>query len=231
MSHEIVNEMICLMSNYVLREILSGIREASYFSLIVDECSDISHSEQMCVSIRWVDENLLIHESPLELIYVPKTDSATLVACIKDSSVRFVLPLSQCKGQAYDGASNMSGHHKGVAATIQGEYPTALYVHCLAHCTNLSLQAVARQSTCIRDALDLVLGLNQFIQLSPKRTTLFQTMQLQMSPSAPTLKPLCPSRWTVRTAAFASVLQNYEVLCSALDEIHSSGTGEYAINP
>ena len=51
MSHEIVNEMIRLMSNYVLREILSEIREASYFSLIVDECSDISHSEQMCVSI------------------------------------------------------------------------------------------------------------------------------------------------------------------------------------
>ena len=33
----------------------------------------------------------------------------------------------------------------------------------------------------------------------------------------------------MRTAAFASVLQNYEVLCSALDEIHSSGTDEYAI--
>ena len=124
MSHEMVNEMIRLMSNYVLREILSEIREASYFSLIVDECSDISHCEQMCVSIRWVDENLLIHESPLELIHVPRTDSATLVACIKDSLVRFVLPLSQCKGQAYDGASNMSGHRKGVAATIQGEYPT-----------------------------------------------------------------------------------------------------------
>ena len=54
-------------------------------------------------------------------------------------------------------------------------------------------------------------------------------MQLQISPSAPTLKPLCPTRWTVRTAAFASVLQNYEVLCSALDEIPSSGTDEYAI--
>ena len=96
----------------------------------------------MCVCIRWVDENLLIHETPLELIHVPKTDSATLVACIKDCLVRFVLPLSQCKGQAYDGASNMSGHRQGVAATIQREYPTALYAHCLAHCTNLSLQAV-----------------------------------------------------------------------------------------
>ena len=164
-----------------------------------------------CVSIWSVDENLLIHKTPLELIHVPKTDSATLVACIKESLVRFVLPLSQCKGQAYDGASNMSGNHQGVAATIPREYPTALYVHCLAHCTNLSLQAVGRQLPCIRDALDLVMGLNQLIQYSPKRTALFENMQLQLSPGAPTLKPLCPTRWTVRTAAFASVLQNYEV--------------------
>ena len=55
-------------------------------------------------------------------------------------------------------------------------------------------------------------------------------MQLQLSPGAPTLKPLCPTRWTVRTAAFASVL--YTKLRSALfypEEIHSSGTDEYAI--
>ena len=37
MSHEIVNEMIRLMSNHVLREILSEIREASFFSLIAGE--------------------------------------------------------------------------------------------------------------------------------------------------------------------------------------------------
>ena len=141
--------------------------------------------------MRWVDEDLnSIHESPLELIHVPKTDSATLVSCIKDCLVPCVLPLSQCKGQAYDGAANMSGHRQGVAATIQREYPTAIYVHCLAYCTNLSLQAVGRQLTCIRDALDLVYGL---IQFSPKRTTLFKNLQLQLSPSAPTLKPLYPT--------------------------------------
>ena len=123
------------MANHVLREILCEIREASFFSLIADESSDISHCEQMCISLRWVDDNLVIHEAPLEFIYVPKTDSATFLACIKDCLVRFALPLSQCKGQAYDGASNMSGHCHGVAATLQREQPTSLYVHCLAHCT------------------------------------------------------------------------------------------------
>lgn len=123
----------------------------------------------------------------------------------------------------------MSGHRRGVAATLQKEQPTALYVHCLAHCTNLSVQTLGRQSAGIRDALDLVMGLKQLVQPSPKRASLFQTMQRQLSPGAPTLKPLCPTSWTVWTAAINSVLQNYEVLCSALEEIHASGTDEYAI--
>lgn len=80
LSHEVVNEMVRLMSNQVLREILAEIRAASFFSLIVDETSDVSHCEQMCISIRWVSDNLQIHEDPLELIQVPKTDSSTLLA-------------------------------------------------------------------------------------------------------------------------------------------------------
>ena len=144
--------------------------------------------------MRWVDEDISINESPLELIRVPKTDSATLVSCIKDCLFRCVLPLSQFKDQAYDGAANMSGCRQGVAATIQQEYRTGIYVRCLAHCTNLSLQAVGRTLTCIQDALDLGYGANQLIQFSPKRTTLFKNRQLQLSPGAPTLKPLCPTR-------------------------------------
>ena len=85
---------------------------------------------------------------------VPKTDSATLTGFIKDSLVRHSLPLCQCYGQAYDGASNMSGYISGVSAQIQECEPKALYVHCLAHCTNLCLQTVAREVELVRNALN-----------------------------------------------------------------------------
>ena len=71
--------------------------------------------------------------------------------------------------------------------------------------------------------------LSQFIRFSPKQSTLFQTLQGQLAPGAPTLKPLCPTRWTVYTRAIESVVSNYEVLTSALVEIHQSGRDEYAL--
>ena len=50
-TYEIVNELIHLISNHVLCENLSEIREASFFSLITGECLDMKHCEQICVSI------------------------------------------------------------------------------------------------------------------------------------------------------------------------------------
>ena len=48
--------------------------------------------------------------------------------------------LDKCRGQAYDGAANMSGKHRGIAALIKQEENAAVHVHCLAHSLNLSLQ-------------------------------------------------------------------------------------------
>ena len=96
------------MAGHVLRDLLQEIREAP-FSLIVDEATDISNKEQLCINLRWVDCTLAIHEAPVEVIAVPRTDAATLTMIIKDALIHFALPLSQCRGQAYDGASNMAG--------------------------------------------------------------------------------------------------------------------------
>lgn len=47
--------------------------------------------------------------------------------------------MSFCCGQAYDGASNMSGAVRGAAAVIAQDHPLALYCHCRSHVLNLAL--------------------------------------------------------------------------------------------
>ena len=53
-------------------------------------------------------------------------------------------------------------------------------------------------------------------------------MQCQVSPSLLSLKPLCPTRWTIHTAAINSVLVNYKVLHECRDQINEEGRDEYA---
>ena len=111
----------------------------------------------MCVVIRWVDDNYEINEDPIGLIQVPKTDANTLTDTLKDVLVRCILPLSQYRGQAYNGASAMSGCVRGVATQIKNEQPAAFHVHCLANCLNLGLQDAARICHPVRDSLELIM--------------------------------------------------------------------------
>ena len=181
MSHDIVNEMINLMGHAVLRALLKDIREACWFSIIADETRDISNKEQLAIGIRWVDEKCKVQEDLIGLVHVPSTTSATLTAAIKDILVRCVLPLSNCRGQAYDGAANMMGHLHGVGTQIQAEQPVAIKVHCLAHRLNLVLQDAARKCFPIRNTLDVIIELAQLILCSPKRSFIFQQCKQEFS--------------------------------------------------
>ena len=48
-------------------------------------------------------------------------------------------------GQAYDGASTMSGCIAGVSTLIKEKAPAAVYVHCWAHKLNLALVAASQR--------------------------------------------------------------------------------------
>ena len=126
LSPDIINEIIVMMGQAVLRKILTQIKGAMWSAVIADETTDISHKEQMCVSIRWINSSYEIHEEPLGLVQLP---AETLISVITDILVRCSLPITLCRGLAYDGASNMSGIRSGVQALVKCQENRALYVH------------------------------------------------------------------------------------------------------
>ena len=227
MSPTIVNELIRDIAHTVLRSVLSEIRKAKWFSLLADETRDVANREQLVVCIRWVSENYDVFEEPVGLVELPNTTAETIFNALKDCLVRLSLPMTACRGQAYDGARNFQGHVQGVATRIAKEQPAALSVHCLAHCINLCVQDAARKIGPIRDALDLSMEIIQLIKMSPKRQVLFEQIKNAEGRCGTGIKPLCPTRWTVRAAAMKAILDNYGTLQEVLEEV-SQGSDEYA---
>ncbi len=227
-SHQAVNEQICLLGQAVLRKLLKSIKDnqPSWYAVIADEATDVTNSEQLNLSIRWVGADYIVREDTVGLFRVPDTKAETLFRVIKDLLIRCNLPISLCRGQAYDGASNMLGRKTGVATRFKDENPAAIAVHCCAHSLNLCLQDAGRKLTCIRDALETAKEIGKLIRYSPKRSHLFST-KLQESGDGVTLKPLCPTRWTARTAAIEAILTDYTLLLEALDEIQETTHDEY----
>lgn len=67
LSSEIINEMIALMGRTITLQLLEDIRAAYIYALIADEATDISNKEQLCISLRWVDETFAIHEDTRQM--------------------------------------------------------------------------------------------------------------------------------------------------------------------
>ena len=95
----------------------------------------------------------------------------------------------------------------------------AIKVHCLAHSLNLCIQDTAKERQPIRHVLDNVMELSKLIRRSPKRSLVFQQYKDELSVGGTELRPLCPSRWTARSATINVVLKNYSPLLLALQTI------------
>ena len=111
MSHYHVNELISLMGQDVLRKIITIIKSAdpSWFAIIADEATDVVCHVQLNLTIRYVDDEYMVHEDSLGLFQMPTTDASTVASVIKDILIHISPPLSLCCCQAYDGAAVMQG--------------------------------------------------------------------------------------------------------------------------
>ena len=125
------------------------------------------------------------------------------------------------QGQAYDGASNMSGAYNGAQAILLKEQPLAHYTHCISHCTNLAAGCISSLPG-MRDVLSY---LNELCKLA-SNTIKFRNIPTdsnEMS-SLKKLRPLCPTRWTIRCSATENLLANYSAILAALRQFVSEST-------
>ena len=116
------NEMLMVMSLKVLRETVLKAHKTSFYTVMVDETTGSSNTEQVVLVIRWVDEQLIVHKEFIGLYSAPSTDTDTLTSVIKDSLVQLDLSLNKIRGQCYNGASSMSGAKKGAAKYVDFRY-------------------------------------------------------------------------------------------------------------
>ena len=65
--------------------------------------------------------------------------------------MRFSLNLDDCRGQTYEGATNMIGKHSGVSTKISEEQPKAIATHCQDHSLSLAVKYLTKECPILRD--------------------------------------------------------------------------------
>ena len=141
--YNIQNKIIQTMANQITSDIAANIGN-NFYSIICDEYTEISNKEQLSFCIHWVDKFFVTHKEFLEFYEVPNIKSETLIRITKDILLRFQLSLQLCRGQCFDGTSNMLGKRSGVVIQIYKEQQRDTHSHC--YSLNLSIKDVTRSS-------------------------------------------------------------------------------------
>ncbi len=97
-SHDMQNEILKVMSLQVSHKIIDCLHSTDYFTIMIDETTDCSNSEQVVICCRWVDSSLEAHEEFMGLYQLGSTKASALVHVIKDFLLRSNLSISKLRG-------------------------------------------------------------------------------------------------------------------------------------
>lgn len=221
LSSTICDEIIVLMAKKVKEVIINEVKSRKYYSIVVDSTPDITHSDQLAFILRYVSDKGVPTERFLEFIPKVGHKSLEIAETVIMTIDNLKLNISDCRGQSYDTAKNMSGCYNGLQARIKNINPLAFYIPCAAHSLNL---VGSHAVECCNEAatfFGLMQNIYVFFSSSTHRWDLLNNNMVSKSR---TLKALSNTRWSSRDSACLSLNENWSAVLTTLTYIMNDNT-------
>lgn len=141
------------MANEIRQKMISLIKAAKYFTVVMDCTPDIGHKEQLTILIRIVnmegsnESDPTIQEYFLDFINVNSTTGLHLSEILVKQLELYSINIGDYRDQAYNNGSNMVGQYQGVQTRISNINPRAFFTPCAAHSVNIVLCDAAKNSS------------------------------------------------------------------------------------
>ena len=123
-SPTIQNELINICGEIIQTDIVKKLNNAQCFTVLADETTDVAHTEQLSVCVRFIYDDML-NEHFLEFVPVNDVTGRGLANTIIHTLQSRNINLKYLIGQGYDGAAAMGGHLNGVRPAVQEMFPKA----------------------------------------------------------------------------------------------------------
>ena len=216
LSSTICEEIVQLMGKKVLHVILEDIRKAKYFSISIDSTPDLAKIDQLTIIIRFVDLNGTPVERFLSFIPITSHTGRSLADVVLLFCEEHSIDFSNCRGQSYDNASNMSGIYKGVQTLLSSENPHAIYIPCAGHSLNLVGNKAA---DCCIEAISFFGTLTGIYNFFSSSTYRWDILHQYIGKKGIVVKRLSDTRWSARHDATKAFQNGYFEIQNALDAL------------
>ena len=133
------------IDSWIDSNLVISLQASQFFTIMADECEDISTQEELSICCRWVVDGHA-EEHVMTILHIKSLDAESITAAITAAITAYVeskgFSFRKLIGQGYDGASPFSGKNTGVQKRIRTLAGHAVYIHCSCHRLQLaSIQA------------------------------------------------------------------------------------------
>ena len=219
LSKSIQNELINLVAKETENALLTQLKQAKYYSIILDCTPDISHQEQMTVIFRFVqcddEHGARVKEAFFGYLSVNNSTGEGLLNVFLKRSEELRLDLADCRGQCYDNGANMKGKEAGFQARLLKINPKALYVPCANHSLNLVVVDSVKSSTEALVFFGVLMQLYSLFSSSTQRWTILKK-NVPLS-----LKSQSATRWESRINCISPLRYHLAEVIKALKELEN----------
>ena len=179
LSATIQNEFISILANNVVQKIIHEVRNAKYYSIIIDSTPDVSHIEQLSFVLRYTYfdhhyRKVEIIERFIGYVELGSTTGESIAHKIIENISKLGLDIFDCRNQGYDNGANMAGFVKGVQNRISSINKKAIFIPCHNHTLNLVVVDAVHSCTQAVNFFGIVQRLYTLFSASPKRWTILK---------------------------------------------------------
>jgi len=211
-SYDSVRDMEAAMALLIQEEIIGRVQKARWFSIMIDECTDVSIEQSLIIYVRFVHKGKVFMHY-LCLVETEGASAKELYTCLIKTLEKLNIDVSKCSSLATDGPSVMRGIRAGVAALLKMCNPHLLSVHCVSHRLALASSQAAAEFNYLVKYQDILKRVHSYFEKSPANTKRLKQAQNQSK-----VLKLSATRWLSLGTSVLNMECNWSALISVFSE-------------
>lgn len=133
LSHQTVARRVADLNEHVSVKLKNIMKDCKYYSLAIDESTDISDTSQLLIFTRTVDKDFEVHEELVKMKSLSGSTRGADIYAALESVISEYGGFEKCSCIVTDGARAMTGSNVGLVGLLKENGVDCITLHCIIH--------------------------------------------------------------------------------------------------